>query len=199
MPAPAATETPAPTATPAAVAPVVFQIDPTQSEASFTLDEELFGSPVSVIGLTSDVSGLISVTQGNLGQTIIGPIRINARDLHTDEEMRNRAIRTFILQSSDDAYQYITFEPTQIEGLPAEAKTGETVMFKVTGNLKIRDIVKPATFDVTVTAKSEAELTGSATTVVKRSDFDLNIPSVPGVANVSDNVALAFTFVAKRQ
>ena len=192
--------TPAATATTAA-APVIasaFQIDPAQSQASFTINEELFGSPTTVVGSTPDVSGVISVTMGDLSQTTIGPIRINARDLRTDEEMRNRAIRAFILQSSKDEYQYITFEPTAIEGLPADAKAGAAVTFKVTGNLKIRDIVKLATFEVTVTAKSEAELSGTAKTTVKRSDFELNIPSVPAVANVTDEVELAFTFVAKK-
>ena len=193
-----ATTIPSPTPALVEVQAVAFQIDPTQSQATFTLNEELLGAPTTVQGATSEVSGVISITQSDLGKTEIGTIRINARDLRTDEEMRNRAIRTFILQSEQDQFQFITFEPAKIVGLPTSVKLGEAATFKVAGSLKIRDIAKPVTFDVTVTAKSDSELEGDATATVKRSDFDLNIPNVPGVANVSDEVAVEFKFIAKK-
>jgi len=198
--APQVTVSTAPTPTssaPIATSVSVFQIDPSQSQASFTLNEDLLGSPTVVQGLTSDVSGVISVTEGELNRTTIGAIQINARSLSTDDEFRNRSLRTLILQSDQDQYQYITFEPATVKGLPASVKPGDTVTFTVTGNLKIRDVRKPVAFDISVTRKSETELDGDAKATVKRTDFDLNIPNVPGVANVSDEVVLEFQFVAK--
>ncbi len=185
-------------ATVAPAAPTVFQIDPTQSEARFTINEALFGDPKTVVGLTSDISGVITFTTGNPAGSQIGTIQINARSLHTDEEMRDRAIRTFILESSQDDNQFITFEPTAIEGLPAQTKVGEATVFKVTGNLKIRSVIKPVTFELSVTPKGDTELSGSARATITRTAFELTIPSVPGVADVTDEVALDFTFVAKK-
>ena len=209
----APTEVPKPTEAPAAAAPTattaaaaapasaasVFQIDAAKSSATFTLDEKLMGNPKTVVGKTTLVSGQITLNPDNLANTKIGTIQISARDLKTDSDKRDGAIARFILESSKDENQYITFEPTAIEGLPATVKAGETATFKITGNLKIRSVVKPVTFDTTVTAKSDTELSGNAKTTVKRSDFELNIPSVPIVADVTDAVALELTFVATKK
>ncbi len=201
--APAAAPTEAPKATEAAAAPAaagsVFQIDPAQSKATFTLNEKLMGNPVTVVGATSLVSGKITLSPDNLANTQIGAIQIDARDFKTDSTRRDGAMQRFILESTKDEYQYITFEPTAIEGLPATVKTGESATFKITGNLKIRSIVKPVTFDATVTAKSDTELAGSVKTTVLRSNFELTIPSIPSVADVTDEVALELTFVATKQ
>jgi polyisoprenoid-binding protein YceI len=97
-----------------------------------------------------------------------------------------------------DQYPKIEFQPTSIEGLPASATPGQTLSFKVTGDLKIRNISKPATFDVTATA-DETKVSGQATTVVTRDAYELSIPSVPGVANVTNEVTLTLKFVANKQ
>jgi polyisoprenoid-binding protein YceI len=142
------------------------------------------------------VAGELFVDFSNPSASRIGAIRINARTLITDNEFRNRAIRSEILESSKDEYEFIDFTPTAITGLPASVTVGEAITFQVTGDLKIRDIVQSVTFDVTLTAVSEERLEGSATATVTRTQFNLQIPSVPSVANVTDEVGLAINFVA---
>jgi polyisoprenoid-binding protein YceI len=177
----------------------IYQIDSSRSEATFTLNEKLLGNPKTVVGTTSKVSGKISVSQDNPSNSQLGTIQIDASALQTDSDMRDRAIQRFILESSQAQYQYITFEPTAIEGLPAKVTVGEAIPLKITGNLKIRDVVKPVTFDATVTVPSEGEISGTAKATVTRSAFDLTIPSVPSVADVTDEVALELQFVATQQ
>ena len=70
-------------------------------------------------------------------------------------------------------------------------------MFTLSGDLEIRDVVQSVTFEMVVTAVSETELSGFGEAIVLRSDYDLQIPSVPGVANVSDEVRLEIDFVAE--
>jgi polyisoprenoid-binding protein YceI len=111
--------------------------------------------------------------------------------------MRNRTIRGQILQSAQDQYEFINFQPTALSGLPASVTMGEPFSFQITGDLTIRDITKPVTFDVTVTPKSETEISGTAKTTVQRGDFNLIIPNVPMVANVSEAVQLQIDFVAQ--
>ena len=96
-----------------------------------------------------------------------------------------------------DAFQFITFTPTEINGL-ADVAIGfsEPVTFTITGDLQIRDITNSVTFEITATAVSETELAGSGAASVLRSDYDLNIPSVVGVAGVSEEVRLEIDFVA---
>lgn len=181
----------------AAASLVVFNIVPEQSQVSFTLTEDLMGRPTTVVGTTNQVAGQIAVDFATPASSQVGEIRINARTLQTDQENRNRAIRSQILQSAQDQFEFITFVPTAITGLPATITIGEPVTFQVTGDLTIRTITQSVTFETTVTPTSETELTGTATTTVQRADFELTIPNVPSVANVSEAVDLQISFVAQ--
>jgi len=189
---------PAENAAPAS-APRTFVIDSAQSEARFIINEVLLGSPTEVTGATSQVEGTIALDPSAPGSTEVSPIVINARELKTDRNLRDRAIRRFILQSADDKYQYITFTPAAIEGLPATTAPGDTFAFTINGDLTIRDITAPVTFDVSVTADSDTQISGLAQATVQRATFDLQIPSAPGVADVTDDVRLELSFVATAQ
>lgn len=176
-----------------------FVLSPENSQVSFTLLEDLRGVRTTVVGTTNQVAGTISVDFANPQNSTVGPIEINLRTLATDNEFRNRAIRAEILESARDEYEFTTFTPTAINGLPERVSVGDTFTFTVTGDLPIRQITNSVTFDVTVTLVSETELTGSAEATVLRSAYDLQIPSVPGVANVTDDVLLQIRFAATAQ
>lgn len=194
---PAVTQAPAMTEVPAAALPAtgltVYQISQADSEARFNIYELLRGAPKDVIGRTSQVAGEVALNPADLSSAQIGEILINARTLATDDDRRNNAIRNRIL--STDQYEYISFKPTQITGLSGSGAPGQPYSFQVTGDLTIRDVTKPVTFDVTVTAESPERISGSAKTSIQRADFNLNIPNVPFVANVGEAVALEINFV----
>jgi polyisoprenoid-binding protein YceI len=175
---------------------VVFNIVSDQSTVSFTLTEDLMGRPTTVVGTTDQVAGQLAVDFANPSASQVGEIRINARTLQTDQENRNRAIRGQILQSAQDEFEFISFVPTSVEGLPAAVTMGEPFEFTITGDLTIRDITQSVTFETTVTPVSETQLEGTATTTVMRGDYNLTIPNVPSVANVSEEVQLEIEFVA---
>ncbi len=174
-----------------------FTIDQSASEARFFINEVLLGVPTEVKGVTSLISGTLTVDPADPAASRIGTISVDAGDLRTDRNLRNRAIRRFILETGDEANRYITFTPTAISGLPAAAAPGDSFTFQVTGDLKIKNTVKPVTFDVELTADSATQISGLAKATVKRSDFDLTIPSAPGVADVTDEVRLELAFTAK--
>jgi len=85
------------------------------------------------------------------------------------------------------------------------ANPGQIIPVKITGNLTIRDIVQPVTFDRTLTVKSDTELEGTAKTTITRAAFELtipnvpNVPNVPSVADVTGNFDIQLQFVATRQ
>ncbi len=196
--APAA-EAPAAEAPAAEAGATTFTIDAAQSTVRFILDEELGGQPKTVVGETSTVVGSVNVNLDDYSATTISPIQVDARTFVTDSNMRNGAIRRFILQSDQDSYQYIVFTPTAIDGLPAETTVGAPFDLQVTGDLQIRDVTQPVTFDVTVAPVSATELQISGKTLVQRADFDLQIPNVPNVANVEEAVELELDLVAVAQ
>lgn len=172
----------------------VYTISQADSEVRFQLDEDLRGQRNTVIGVTDQVAGEIAVDLADLSTAQVGLIQINARTLVTDNNFRNRAIQNEILDTGN--YEFITFNPTSIEGLPASAAIGEAVEFVLGGDLTIRDVTIPVQFIVSATAVSQDQLSGTASATVSRTDFGLQIPSVPNVANVDDAVELHVDFVA---
>lgn len=178
----------------------IFFIAPEASEARFTIEELLFGVPTTVVGRTSKVEGTVLVDLEQPARTRLSAIHVDASDLQTDDEFRNRSLRSTILQSVEDQYRFITFVPETIIGLPDEAVRvpldGEPFILQMTGMLTIRGLSQTVTFEVSVTPVSATELHGQGMTTIQRGDFNLTIPSVPGVAHVSEEVELVIEFVA---
>jgi polyisoprenoid-binding protein YceI len=175
---------------------ITFQITPGAAEARFLIDEVLMGQDKTVVGVTQQVSGDLTVDPANPAAAQIGEIRIDARDLTTDDDRRTNQLRRNILRSGQDQYQYITFRPTSLSGMPAAVTVGETFTFQVTGDLTIIDTTLPVTFDMTVTPVAENTLQGSGAATVRYADFGISIPSVPFVAGVQDDVRLEIDFTA---
>jgi len=168
-----------------------------ESIASFGIDEDLRGTPQTVVGTTSEVAGQVQVDVADLSSAQFSEIVINARTFMTDSERRDRAIRgPVILNSASDEFEFVTFVPTSIEGLQGSLSPGETVEFAVVGDLTIRGTTSEAMFDVVATLVDATTIEGVAGAQVLRSDFGIGIPSVPSVANVSDEVILTLDFVA---
>jgi polyisoprenoid-binding protein YceI len=178
-----------------ATEPMVYEIVPEESEVRFELDEDLRGSRITVVGSTNQVAAQLSFALGDLSTAQMGVLQVNARTIATDNEFRNRAIRNVILET--DTYEFITFTPTSIEGLPETAGISDEITFQIIGDLTIRDITTSVTFDVIATPTSDTELVGTAITTVLRDDYGLTIPEVPAVANVEDEVDLIIDFVAR--
>jgi polyisoprenoid-binding protein YceI len=150
------------------------------STVQFTIDEELRGSPFTVVAVNTSVSGAFIVDTE--GPTLVdgGQVVIRAADFVTDSDLRNGAIDRFILEVT--AHPEIVFDITS--ATPTEA----------TGTLTIREIPNDVTFETTLAGDALA-YTYTGTAVVDRTLWGLNIPSVPFVANVSEEVTLEFELV----
>jgi polyisoprenoid-binding protein YceI len=193
----ASTEAAAAETTTAPAAPEFFAIVGEESQAAFELDEVLRGSPKQVVGTTSDVAGEIFIDADDLAGSEIGAIVINARTFTTGSSFRDRAIRgPVILNSAEDAFELITFQPTAIEGLSGPVVAGKEFGFRVIGDLSIKGTTRPVTFEVLATLVGDDRLEGHAQTQVLRADFGIGIPNAPGVANVSEEVVISLEFVA---
>lgn len=190
-----ATESNASSARPPAASPTIFEIVPTESEARFLIDEVLRGDPITVVGATDQVAGQFAVAPGDLSNVEFGVVQVNARTLATDNDFRNRAIKNRILLT--DAYEFVTFTPTEIVGLPESGAVGEQYTFQVNGDLTITDVTRPVTFEVTATPLSETRIEGAATTSFLYTDFDLFIPDARSVDTVADEVRLELDFIAE--
>jgi polyisoprenoid-binding protein YceI len=174
----------------------LFSLEQTASEARFIIEEMLLGEPKTVIGVTDELAGEMLIDLDNPVNSVLGVIRINVRTLETDNEFRTRALRGQILQADRPEYEFATFTPTELVGLPDSAAIGEAFTFQIVGSLNVHGVSREVTFDATVTPTSESALEGMASTVVLYRDFGMSIPEAPGVADISDEVRLEIDFVA---
>jgi polyisoprenoid-binding protein YceI len=158
------------------------------------IDEILRGSPFTVVGKTDQVAGQISVDPDNPRSARVGTIQINARTFKTDDNLRDRAIQSFVLQTN--RYEFVTFAPETLRGLPERGRVGETYTFQIDGKLTIRNVTRDATFDATLTPESESRLKGQATTTIRRAEYQISVPTSNFVSGIADTVRLELEFVA---
>jgi polyisoprenoid-binding protein YceI len=175
----------------------ILTIDPSSSQATFTIDEVLFGKPNTVVGKTNSITGQLQVNLKDPSQSQVGQIRVDLSTLATDNNLRNRTLQSRILETDQQANQYAVFVPRSLKGLPSTISLGQPVSFQITGDLTIHQVTRSVTFDAKVTLAGSTTLTGQAQTTVSYKDFNLAIPNVPSVTGVSETVQLALTFTAK--
>lgn len=172
----------------------LFKILPAESEARFVIDEVLRGSPNTVVGVTDQVAGEIALNFTDPADSQIGTILVNARTLTTDSGLRNRTLKNRILDTNQ--YEFISFKPAEIAGLPESVTPGQSYDVRIMGDLTVRDVTNQVAFDATVTPVSETQLEGTATTTIFYADYGLSIPDVRSVTSVADEVRLEIDFVA---
>lgn len=177
-----------------------FVVAPEQSRAEYAVEEEFLGAPVpfvTTVGSTDAIEGEIELTITD-GVVQIGDNRfvVDLRTLQSDEARRDNRLRTEWLES--DRYPQAEFVATEIVGMPADAALGEEVSFQVSGDLTIRDIAQPVTWDVTAAIDGDT-LSGVATTLIYMRDFGFAPPDIAGMLRVTDGVTVTVVFVAKVQ
>ena len=208
----APTATPVPTAAPQApVAPtpadavpapsgdvVRLVIVPDKSEARYRVREQLanLSFPSDAVGSTNAITGTIV---GKTDGTIVSDqskFQVDLRTLKSDQAMRGGFISRSTLQTNQ--YPYATFVPTSAPGLPLTLPADGKVAFKLIGNLTVRNVTKPVTWDVQGTVNGNTA-TGTATTSFTFEDFGLTRPNVARVLSIEDNIKLELDWTLQRQ
>lgn len=177
-----------------AVELAAFVLDSERSEARFIIEETLAGAHTVVTGVTSAVEGRLFTHPARVAATRIDPIVIDAATFATDSNMRNRAIRNFVLYTN--LYPEIVFTPSALAGAPETVAIGEEFALAVTGALQLLDTVKDVTVPVTAVFRSATELAGSGSVTVVLEDYGVTVPMPPRVTWVADEIALELDFTA---
>ena len=172
----------------------VYTIDSAQSTASFTIAEVLRGADFVVVGTTDQVGGQVVFDANNPTAAQIGEIVINARTFATDSDRRDSAINNRILYT--EAFEFVRFQPTAINGLPDSVAVGDSVDVEIVGDLTIMEMTKSTTFAATLTYISADEIAGSASTTILYDEYGVEVPLTQSVSFVSDELTMELDFVA---
>lgn len=146
---------------------MTWTIDPSHSAVEFSVKHMMFAT---VRGRFNKFSGTVDLNEANPTQSKVeGQIEVASID--TGEANRDTHLRSADFFDVDN-YPLMTFRSTRIE--PA----GQD-QYKVTGDLTIKDVTRPVTFDVTETGRGKdpwgnQRVGVSADTTLNRKDFGLN-------------------------
>jgi polyisoprenoid-binding protein YceI len=201
-----------------AAQPGIIQYGVTSGEAGdsvarFLIQETIFGRENMVEGTTRQIDGsfLINYLDASVR---VGQFEINVRDIRTrsldvdieergwTDRERDVVIRGQILESGRDEYEFSTFEPTSVEGVPETFAVGDELDIVVVGDLTIRGVSSEVSFDMDLSLDSEERVSGFASTTVRWADFGITVPYVGGgsdVDEVSDTVELQLEFTAEEE
>lgn len=212
-----------PTAEPAAAAPAAeapsqgsgeavagqrtFVIVPAESKASYQVKEEFFAGALDklgiaagladVVGSTQEIEGQFTLNLDNLGDALgENTFTVKMNTLATDQNRRDDWIRENGPRFND--FPLATFTATSIEGAPAAYNEGDEVSFKLVGDLTVREVTQPATFDVTARLAGDT-LTGVASTRALISSFGIEPPNFANTLTVADEFGIEVQFTAKAQ
>jgi polyisoprenoid-binding protein YceI len=190
---PTAVATEATSATTAAQAPssggLRYDIVAADSKAIYKAREQLANMdlPNDVVGTSKDISGSVVLKADGTIDSSQSKVTVGLANLQTDRSMRDNFVRRNVLNT--DQYPSAVFVPSEVSGLPSPLPQSGDVSFKLTGNLTIKDVTKPVTWDVKGSV-SNGKATGTATTTFKFEDFNLTQPKVPVVLSIEDHITL---------
>lgn len=185
-----------PVGTPVMANLATFTLVPGESRAEYQVGETFFeGNRFNLaIGVTTAVTGQIKVDPSIPSTAQIGEITVDVSQLTSDSSRRDGRIRQSWLESS--TYPIARFVPTKIEGLPDSYTPGEEITFTITGDLTVKTVTLPVTFNVTARLQDSA-LTGVAETTIKLSDFGVGPIEIAGFLGTEDEAKLVLNFVAR--
>lgn len=173
----------------------LYRIDPTQSRASYAVQEVILNTVEgrTVIGATQSIRGDVLVDVDAPASSQLGEIVIGAQTLTSDSPLRDQRLRADYLESG--RYPEVRFIPENIIGLPDTIDIGKPYTAKIEGVLTVKETSARITWDVTLTLEAD-RLVGSATTEIYMSTFEVGPINLIGWLQTEDAMQLRLDFVA---
>lgn len=138
------------------------------SQVGYRVTEVLFGQDTEGVGRTGDVDGSIELAGA---QVTAGSFTVQMATVESDEGRRDNQFRGRIMAT--DQFPTSTFTLTAPIDLGSVPAAGETITATATGDLTLRGVTNPVTFDV------QAVLEGDQIRIVGNTDIvfaDYGIP-----------------------
>ena len=172
----------------------VFVIVPETSKVTYAVNEILLAEgdrQISVSGNTNQISGQIELDYDDPSRSSFGALFVRVLSLRSDNPERDRSLSD---QWPDiSRFPFAMFTVTEVRGLPDTFQIGQPVQFQLVGMLSLKGVVHPETWDVSATLLGN-QITGTATTTLSLTDYDIPVPNVPAVHQVMDSVTVTVDF-----
>lgn len=178
--------------------PVRFVLDSSGSEARYVVRELLAANTIEndVTGRTTAVRGHITLDPQSKVVPNESKVVIDLTTLKTDKSRRDGYVQRRTLET--ERYPHAELVVKEIRGLPANLPSAGPLTLTLVGDLTLHGVTRPTTWAVKANA-SPAGFTGTASTTLLFSDFNIDVPRVPVVARVDDPITLQLDFAFERQ
>lgn len=177
-----------PAVVPEPAPPAVIRLDLGTGEARYRAREVLVGVglPSEAVGSTRDVTGAIVVDSS--GAVLAGSrIVVNLRSLRSNERNRDQFIQQSTLQTN--VFPTAEFVPRELRGLSSPIPLSGQVRFQLVGDLTVHGVSRPSVWEANVSINGQ-DLSGTATTQVRITEFQMQIPRAGPVLSVEDGVTI---------
>ena len=170
-----------------------YIVAPDGNEARYRVREQLagFDLPKDAVGATKAVTGQIVV--GADGKVVKDSSKfvVKLSEMKSDQTRRDNFLRRSTLETTK--YPDAELVPVALEGLLLPIQPGSSQTFSVRGDLTVRGVTRPTTWQVTARAEGN-DVVGTAATAFTFKDFNLEQPRVPVVLSVADTIRLEYDF-----
>lgn len=170
----------------------------TGNAARYRVREQLMGHdfPNDAIGETQKLTGAIAFDSNGKVIRDASKFTVDAGSFVSDKDRRDGFVRGRLLEA--DEYPMVVLVPTNVRGMTIPLPTTGSRPFEMTGDLTVRGVTRPTTWNGTVQFKG-GTVSGSAATAFTFDDIQMEQPRVPVLLSVADTIRLEINFNLVRQ
>jgi polyisoprenoid-binding protein YceI len=167
---------------------------PEGTQARFRVGVQLHNEeePSEATGATPAVHGSLVIKSDGTVVSESSKITVDLTGLKSGNAPMDQYVQSLVLQTR--VYPNAVFVPTQTVGLASPPPTTGSMNFQIMGNLTIRGVTRPATWEVMATAGDGSHLIGTAATSFAFEDFKITQPRVPVVVSLENKITLELEF-----
>ena len=166
---------------------------PTGNQARYRVREQLVNVdvPSDAVGTTSAVVGALAFDSAGGIIPSASRFEVQVSGLTSDRSRRDGYVRRRLLET--EQHPMVVFTPTAVRGIRLPLPQSGSQSFELLGNLTVKGVTRPTTWQVSAQFAPEA-VTGTSSTVFTFADFALQQPRVPILLSVADTIRLEYAF-----
>lgn len=183
-----------------------FVVVTAESEARYVVNEEFFADAlrkygiepgrVVVTGVTPGVSGELQLNFGQPDLLEGATFTVDMNRLRTDQSSRDEWLQDNAIETN--RFPQAVFVATAVSGLPDSYTAGEEISFQLEGDLTIREMTNPVTFEVTAVLDGST-IRGTAVRQMQMTDFGITPPDFANTLTVANDFRIEIELTAVKQ